>query len=166
MKKLILIVMLALTTAISSNAQIALYSANNKTNDTITDAETLYMTSKVNALTGQRGDKYACTFRVLNNVSGTSTFTAILQGSWDNSTWFNMSPGGLGTDGVNSDSLTVSSAADLNTYKITVNPNAVKFVNGATRGTANSRVNYIRVKIVATGTQSTYIDRFYVYLVD
>lgn len=166
MKKLLLIVMLALSTAITMNAQIALYSANNKTVDTITNAETLYMTSKVNALTGQRTASYVATFRVLDNVSGTSTFTAILQGSMDGLTWFNMTPGGLGTDGVNSDSLTVTAAADLYAGKLSINPNTTKFVNGTLRGTANSRVNYLRVKIVATGTQVTYVDRFLVYLVD
>jgi len=78
-------VMLALTTAtMSMNAQITMVTDNYNTagQDTLVNAETIYWTTPINALNSTTSGKYRITMNIAN-VSGTSTFKVIVQGTID-----------------------------------------------------------------------------------
>ena len=81
------------------------------------------------------------------NVSGTSTFKVILQGSIDGVNFTNMHQV-AGTTGVNCDTLQVTSLA----------PSTWIFNANQTKASSNTgRVKVIRLAFVGTGTQKTYI---------
>lgn len=167
MKKILFILLTALCfTAVcnESKAQIQLYKSTatisgitSQTNDSITNTETTYFSTKTGALTGKDYTKYRLTFKS-DTTSGTpTTITAVVQGSMDGVKWFNFSGSPLGTDGFNCDSLTMTTAA--NEY-FTINEivGGVKFVNGATRANCGMKCNYIRIMFVApSGTHNTVI---------
>lgn len=167
MKKLILIVMLALTTALTGTAQIVMVSDNYNAagQDTLTNAETIYFTTPVNSLNAATSGKYRITLNIAN-ISGTSTFKVITQGTIDGTNWFNMY-GVPGTNGVNCDTLQVTAAAPA-TWCFNIIPGVPHTVAASTAYGAftigqplygaNGRVARIRLKVVGTGTQSTKIN--------
>lgn len=145
MKKILFIVMLALSTAITTQAQISFVSSIDGTaTDTLSDAGTLYFTSPVNALANQSSN-YTIQFTNAN-VSGTSTFKAILQGTIDGTNYFNLH-GVAGTNGIQCDTLQVTSASPA-TFMYNAH------LNDATNA---GKVKRLRLKIVGTGTQKTKV---------
>lgn len=121
--------------------------------DTITNAGTVYLTSP--SLAAYSSGKFAVSL-LTANVSGTSTFKAILQGSQDGTNWVNVH-GIAGTDGINCDTLQVTSAAPAY-HTFAVIPGSVKSVTSSTFLYTNaSRYLYLRVACVGTGTQSTIV---------
>jgi hypothetical protein len=167
MKRLIFMLMLTAITAIGANAQITMVTSNGNTagQDTLDNAETLYWTTPVNTITPSTGGKYRISINIAN-ISGTSTFKVITQGTIDGTNWFNMYniPG---TNGVNCDTLQVTAAAPA-VWVFNVVPGAVHNVAAATAygvftagqpltGT-QGRVVRIRLKVVGAGTQSTKIN--------
>lgn len=129
-----------------------------QTNDSITNTETTYFMTKTGALKGLLGSR--CEFSYLaDTTSGTpATINVIQEGSVDGTTWFTLSGGQpLGVDGVNCDSLTMTTAA--NTYfRLSSISGGVKYVAGATRANCYVLTNYVRLKFVcASGTHNTVI---------
>lgn len=131
--------------------------------DTLGASDTIYLKT-TSALSGVGlAGKYAIELRVIN-LSGTSAFTATLEGSNDGGVDANWSKGinkVPGTDGKNSDTLSVSGAG---IYYITISPNTAKqllsagvvsqtyYTDGVTRR------NYIRLKLLSgAGAQSTKV---------
>lgn len=121
--------------------------------DTITNAGTTYLTSP--SLFSYTTGKVAVSL-LTANVSGTSTFKAILQGSNDGTNW-NLVHGVAGTNGILCDTLQVTSAAPAY-HTFVAYPGAVKSVTDSTFLYTNAaRYIYYRLACVGTGTQSTII---------
>jgi len=145
MKKIIFLVMLTLTTAMSYG-QISLISSIDGTkSDTLSDAGTLYFTTPISSLLSEKTGSYRVQY-TSTNVSGTSTFKVILQGSIDGVNYTNMHQV-AGTTGVNCDTLQVTSNS----------PSSWIFRSFGGGTTNAGRVKTVRLKIVGTGTQKTYI---------
>ncbi len=145
MKKVLFLVMLTLTTAIASQAQITFISSiDATTTDTLSDAATMYFTSPINALTN-KSSNYTIQFTNAN-VSGTSTFKAILQGTIDGTNYFNLH-GNAGTTGIMCDTLQVTAAS----------PATFMFNAHLNEATNAGKVKRLRLKFVGTGTQKTKI---------
>lgn len=121
--------------------------------DTITNAGTTYLTSPSLAAYGSGAVSVSLK---TTNVSGTSTFKAILQGSNDGSNWNNVH-GVAGTTGILCDSLQVTSAAPAY-HTFTAYPGAVNSPSSSTYLHTNAtRYLYYRLACVGTGTQVTII---------
>lgn len=145
MKKLFFLVALALTTALSYG-QISLISSIDGTkSDTLSDAGTLYFTTPISSLLSEKTGSYRVQY-TSTNVSGTSTFKVILQGSIDGVNYTNMHQVS-GTTGVNCDTLQVTSLAPANWI-------FRSYGNGTTNA---GRVKVVRLAFIGTGTQKTYI---------
>jgi hypothetical protein len=154
MRKFILAALLMLTMSISTTAQTKAITLNgsHSTTDTITDAGTTNLTSP---LIGNQSGKVAISLKT-TNVSGTSTFKAVLQGSINGTDWNNIH-GVAGTNGINCDTLQVTSAAPA-VWIFNVAPGAVKSVTDSTvLYTKASRYFYYRVSCIGTGTHSTIV---------
>lgn len=154
MKKYILAALVVLGTTISTQAQnkVINMTGSDATTDTITNAGTTYLTSPI--LTAYRGG-FTITLKT-TNVSGTSTFKAILQGSNNGSEWTNVYQV-PGTDGVNCDTLQVTSAAPAY-WGWRVVSGSVKSATSSTFWHTNAtRYAYYRIACVGTGTQSTIV---------
>lgn len=155
MKQTILAALLMLTMSISTTAQNKAITMNGSDaiTDTVTNAGTTYLTSP--SMAGYYGGKFAISLKV-TNVSGTSTFKAILQGSLDGTNYANVF-GVEGTNGINCDTLQVTAAAPAY-WVINVAPGATKSLTSSTYLNTNaSRYLYYRWMCVGTGTQSTII---------
>lgn len=139
----------------SDGTQAAVAAGSYNVMDTITNAGTIYLHTKTAALNKFNTNAYRCVFTV-ENLSGTSTFTVIQQGSMDGLTWFNLT-NGRGVDGYNSDSLSVSGATDGLQYTLTSIPGASRLIYGINIGGSGARVLFYRLKIVGSGTQSTQV---------
>lgn len=145
MKKVFLIVMLALTTALASTAQIIFISSvDGTTTDTLTNAGTVNFTSPANALVGM-GNEYTIQFTNAT-ISGTTTFKAILQGTIDGTNYTNLH-GKAGTNGIMCDTLQVTANAPAS-FIFNAHPNA--YSNAG-------KVKRVRIKVVGAGTQSTLL---------
>ena len=126
--------------------QISLISSIDGTRtDTLSNAETLYFTSPISSLLSEKTGSYRVQY-ASTNVSGTSTFKVILQGSIDGVNFTNMHQV-AGTTGVNCDTLQVTSLAPANWI-------FRSYGNGTTNA---GRVKVVRLAFVGTGTQKTYI---------
>jgi hypothetical protein len=146
MKKVFFLVMLTLTTALSYGQVSLISSIDGTKSDTLSNAGTLYFTSPINALLSEKTGSYRVQY-ASENVSGTSTFKVILQGSIDGVNFTNMHQV-AGTTGVNCDTLQVTSLA----------PSTWIFNANQTKASSNTgRVKVIRLAFVGTGTQKTYI---------
>ena len=155
MKKGLLIVMLALTTALSSMAQITLISSVDGTvTDTLSDASTMYFTTPINALANSESSVYRIQFTNAN-ISGTSTFKAIYQGTIDGTNWVNMHSV-AGTTGIACDTLQVTAAS----------PASFIFASMPSTTTNAGKAKRIRIKFVGTGTQKTYISGVQAYAIE
>ena len=130
-----------------TQAQAKLYGSNTYF-DTVTNAGTTYLTTQLSAIKSNTTGKYRVALKVAN-ISGTSTFKAILQGSLDGTNWVNYY-GTAGTNGIQCDTLQVTSAAPA--YFIwSLTPTPTVLSNWG-------RVLYLRIACVGTGTQSTRVE--------
>lgn len=168
MKKIIfiLIAVFALTACKETKAQITMYKSSSvisgitsQTADTITNTGVTYFSTKTGALNTFTNGNYRVAFSI-DTTSGTpATVYVEQQGSMDGVTWFFLNgANGMGTDGFNSDTLSVSTTQLANTTAtLCSNKGAVKWVNGATRGSQCARVLYYRLRITGTGTQTVRV---------
>jgi hypothetical protein len=155
MKKILLLMMLTLSTAIASQAQITLISSVDGTvTDTLSDASTMYFTTPINALANSQSNVYRIQFTNAN-ISGTSTFKAIYQSTIDGTNWTNMHQV-AGTTGIACDTLQVTSAS----------PASFIFASMPSTTTNAGKAKRIRIKFVGTGTQKTYISGVQAYAVE
>jgi hypothetical protein len=168
MKKVFFLIALTIGALVSCNttkAQTIQLSGTNAVIDTITNAGTIYFKTAV----GSSGAAKLATLKDANyrfyftatNISGTSTFTVVQEGSQDGVTWqkINNLPG---TDGYCSDTLSVSSVTTAVVKTLNSTVRCVKYVYGATQGSQSGRYLYLRLRFVGTGTQSTQIKNVYV----
>jgi len=153
--KAIIIVLLALSSTLATLGQGKAFTLNGSdaTTDTITNAGTTYLTS--NALGGYTTGKFTVTLKTAN-VSGTSTFKAILQGSVDGTNYTDVHHV-AGTNGILCDTLQVTAAAPAY-WAWSVYPGSKHSVTDSTYLFTNvGRYLYYRLKCVGTGTQVTII---------
>lgn len=158
---------LGLIFAFNSNAQkVALVDATTGlTMDTLSNTSTIYLktnSDKCASWLPYKGIRYEFSVK---NLSGTSTFTVLEEGSMNGTDWYpcNGPSLGLGTDGRITDSLSISSASSTTTqYTCTALTGAAKFINGTLRYSLFTPFNYYRLKLVGTGTQSTQISLAFV----
>lgn len=166
MKKILFILSLAfaLASCNEAKAQIKLYKSTStiagittQTNDSITNTETTYFSTIKGDLTGKDYTNYIFSYKA-DTTSGTpTTINVVAQGSMDGITWFNLSGAALGVDGVNCDTLTMTTAANT-TFRITEISRSTKYANGALRGNCVTKCNYMRLAFVAaSGTHNTVI---------
>lgn len=172
MKKILFLALLfsALISCNDTKAQITLYKSTSvisgittQTNDSITNTETTYFSTRTGALATKDFTSYIFSFKV-DTTSGTpTTINVVAQGSMDGITWFNLSGSPLGVDGVNCDSLTITTAANT-TFRITEVSRSTKYANGTLRGNCFTKVNYARLMCVAaSGTHNTVISDVKLY---
>ncbi len=151
-------ILLLLAFAVSCNEASAQGKAitlngSDATTDTITNAGTTYLTSPI--LSAYKSGKFGVALKT-TNVSGTSTYKAIIQGSLDGTNWVNVH-GIAGTNGINCDTLQVTAAAPAY-WVFNVAPGSVKSVTDSTfLYTGATRYLYLRIACVGTGSQSTII---------
>lgn len=141
-------------------------SVTTKTSDTLYNSSTIYtMYTKTGALNAATSCNYLVTFEVLK-ISGTSTANVYLQGSTDGVTWRNMNDGMKGTDGINSDTLSIADGSTAKGYAY-YNTAGVGVYRPATFTAVfyvpAGRVFYLRLKIVGTATQATIYRNAKVY---
>lgn len=152
MKKFLFAIMAVMCLAAcneKANAQSPIYLRGSDANtDTVTNAGTTYLTTAAGVLSKITSGKYRVSLKV-TNVSGTSTFKAILQGSLDGSNWVNYF-GTAGTNGIQCDTLQVTSAAP-GYFIWSLTPTPTVLSNWG-------RVLYLRLACVGTGTQSTIVE--------
>ena len=146
--------MLTAITAVSFGQSKAItMTGSDASTDTITNAGTTYLTSPI--LSAYTSGKFSVSLTV-SNVSGTSTFKAILQGSNDGTNWADIH-GIAGTDGIHCDTLQVTSTSPAY-WTWSVFPGSVRSASTSTFLYGNSgRYLYVRLKCVGTGTQVTII---------
>lgn len=150
---IIALLMLSSTLATFGQGKAITLNGSDATTDTITNAGTTYLTSGI--LSGYTSGKVAVSLKTAN-VSGTSTFKAILQGSIDGTNYVDVHQV-AGTNGILCDTLQVTAAAPA--YWIwQVYAGSVHSVTDSTYLFTNAgRYLYYRLKCVGTGTQSTII---------
>jgi hypothetical protein len=131
-----------------ANAQLPYLYGSDTFFDTVTNAGTTYLTSQLSAIKSNQSGRYRVSLKT-TNISGTSTFKAILQGSLNGSDWVNFY-GTAGQTGIQCDTLQVTSASPA--YFIwSLNPTPTVLSNWG-------RVMYLRIACVGTGTQSTRVE--------
>lgn len=153
--KAIIIVLVALSTSLATFGQSKAITLNGSdaTTDTITNAGTTYLTSP--SLASFTTGKFSVSL-LTANVSGTSTFKAILQGSNDGTNYTDIHQV-AGTNGILCDTLQVTAAAPAY-WCYSIYPGSKHSVTDSTYLFTNvGRYLYIRLKCVGTGTQSTII---------
>jgi len=161
MKKILFLsILMAFIATANAQTLIPLYGSNTSANyDTITNAGTVYFTTATNALSANKTGEYSIQFKCAN-VSGTSTFKAILQGSNDGTNWTNVHQV-EGTNGIHCDTLQVTSASPA-TWVFRIRPGSVHSVSTSTFLYTNAgKFKNLRVAFVGTGTQVTRISSVY-----
>jgi len=156
MKQLFLVALIALTAIINTNGQgrALVMSGSHTTFDTVTNAGTTYLTSP--ALNAYETGKFALTLYT-TNISGTSTYKAIVQGSNNGGASWEDVYQVAGTDGIQCDTLQVTAAAPA-VHSWNLQPQAVRSVSSSTfLYTGCTRFLQLRVACVGTGTQSTKV---------
>lgn len=128
--------------------------------DTLKNANTVYFTSAANALSANRSGKYAIQFSAAN-VSGTSTYKVILQGTLDGTNWTNIHQV-AGTNGIHCDTLQVTAGVP-SSWIFRAHTGSVNTPTSSTMLLTNAgRFRRIRVAFVGTGTQVTRIPAVYI----
>ena len=117
--------------------------------DTLSNAGTSAFRTAANALSANATGSYAIQFKS-TNISGTSTFKVIVQGSLDGTNYVNVNQV-AGTTGVRTDTLQVTAGSPVY-WIFRVTPNAS---NNA------GKFRYLRLYFVGTGTQKTRITDVY-----
>jgi hypothetical protein len=156
MKNIILVALIAFSAIINTNGQskAIVMNGSHTTHDTVTNAGTTYLTSP--SLAAYESGKFAITLYT-TNISGTSTYKAIVQGSNNGGTSWEDVFQVAGTDGINCDTLQVTSAAPA-VHSWNLQPMAVRSVSSSTfLYTGCTRFLQLRVACVGTGTQSTRV---------
>lgn len=159
MKKLFLFVALIMgfvacqeKEAKAQTGSVILYSSDNNATDTLTNAGTIYLTSGNLAKYSSNGE--FTVDLVTTNISGTSTFKVLLQTSMDGTNWSNHY-GVAGTDGINCDTLQVTSGAPAY-FKFNLSKGVIRYSStGVALNTNTPYIRYARLMVVGTGTQST-----------
>ncbi len=153
MKRVFLIMLLALGSFITQAQTISLTGSDAST-DTITNAGTVYLSTAKSAMVGKPS---SFSIQVpFTNVSGTSTFKVILQGTIDGTNWTNIHQV-EGTNGVNCDTLQVTSLSPAN-WVFAVRKGSVHSVSTSTFVyTGVGDFTAVRLKFVGTGSQSTIV---------
>jgi hypothetical protein len=143
MKKVLFLVMLTLTTAMASMAQISFVSSIDGTQtDTLVNAGTLSFTSPINALS-KLGSSYTIQFKGAN-VSGTSTYKVVLRGTIDGTNYVPLHGVGVaGTNGIQCDTLQVTSGS----------PASFIFNAHQNESTNAGKVKRLQLFFIGTGTQ-------------
>jgi len=152
MKRLILIMLFAFGSLITQ-AQIIPLTGSDASTDTITNAGTVYLTTAKSALVGKPSS-----FSIqipFTNVSGTSTFKVILQGTIDGMNWQNIH-GVPGTNGVNCDTLQVTSASPAN-WIFNVSKGSAHTEGSEVHWTGVGNYTAVRAKLIGTGSQVTIV---------
>ena len=169
MKKLMiaLLAVFALTACNNTaKAQITLYRSGATiatitalTTDTLDNSETTYFSTRTGDLNKYTTANYTAYF-MMDTISGTTTpGNVVQQGSYDGTTWFNLSGNVYGgITGTNCDTLTwsISNVANLQNTVWTTS-GSTKYSYGVTSGNFAPRVLYYRLKFVSSGTQSTRV---------
>ena len=137
----------------------AISSIGTQTTDTLYNTSTIYTFYTKVALNNTASSKYLVTFNV-TKTSGTGTAAVFLQGSTDGKVWRNLNSGVRGTDGINSDSLTVAAASvapGVNYYYYSFDNHAVMrpTISSTPYYVNSGRCFYLRLKIIGVGTQQT-----------
>lgn len=158
-----LIILLALTMgfvacqekeAKAQTGSVILYSSDNNATDTLSNASTIYLTS--GSIAKFTNNAEVTIDLKVTNISGTSTFKAILQSSMDGTNWSNHFAV-AGTDGIHCDTLQVTSASPAY-FKFDVAKNVVRYSStGVSTNTNTPYARYFRIACVGTGTQSTIV---------
>jgi len=166
--KRIFLLMVAIVGLIScqptnANAQITLSAATTGL-DSVLNAGTTYFKTAAGALNKDSRGNYRFVFTAAN-VSGTSTFKVLVQGSMDGTTWFALTKV-PGTDGNNCDTLQCTSVTTAAQFTMTSIPGSAKYTYALTQWNTGGRVLYLRLAFVGTGTQVTRISNVKVYPFD
>ena len=154
MKKLgIILLMAALFSCNDTQAQMTM-TASTASLDSILNAGTTcsFKTASLNSLVS---GNYRVVFTAAN-VSGTSTFKAVLEGSMDGTTWFKL-VGNSGTDGRNTDTLQCTGVTTAAQFTMSSIPGGGKYVYSTQFYNDGGRVLFVRVRFIGTGTQVTRI---------
>ena len=152
MKRVILIMLLALGSFITHAQTISLTGSHAST-DTITNSGTVYLTAAKSSLVGKPSS-----FSIqipFSNVSGTSTFKVILEGTIDGTNWQNIH-GVPGTNGVNCDTLQVTAGAPAN-WIFNVSKGSAHTEGSVIHWTGVGNYTAVRAKCVGTGSQVTIV---------
>jgi hypothetical protein len=160
MKKIgIILLMAALFSCNNTQAQITMTAATASL-DSILNAgtNTAFKTPSLNSLVS---GNYRVVFTAAN-VSGTSTFKAVLEGSMDGTTWFKL-VGNSGTDGRNTDTLQCTSVTTAYQFTMTSIAGGGKYVYSTQFYNDGGRVLFVRVRFIGTGTQVTRISSVKLY---
>lgn len=165
MKKIIIMAVLGLIFALNGNAQNKKAYTLTSTSyglatDTISNANTIYFKTAEGATAANKTGKYSISWLFTKN-SGTCTFNAVLQGSYDGTNWFRMT-GCQGTDGINCDTIAVSNQTGTIAYKFSTWPGGLKYLPSATYTqtvwtSGAMPVPYLRIAFIGTGSQSSII---------
>jgi hypothetical protein len=164
MKKYLLFLLATLCFTMACNekakAQIQLFKSTStayatssaQSSDTVTGTATTYFSNKAGTLNSSVVSKYVVYFQIDTTVySSAPTINCYLQGSFDGTTWFNLNGAPLGTDGICADTLNSATFATAQ-QRMSAISGCVKYVNGATRGSAVTKVNYVRVVFSHSGS--------------
>ena len=152
MKRLILIMLFAFGSLITQ-AQVIPLTGSHASTDTITNAGTVYLTTAKSALVGKPS---SFSLQIpFTNVSGTSTFKVIIQGTVDGTNWQN-AHGVPGTNGVNCDTLQVTALSPDN-WIFNVSKGSVHTDGTTLYYTGVGNYTAVRAKFIGTGSQVTIV---------
>jgi hypothetical protein len=156
MKKLILALVLfvGLISCQRVSAQVTMSAATTGL-DSVLNAGTTYFRTTSGQLNKYTTGNYRFYFTAAN-VSGTSTFKVLLQGSMDGTKWFALTKV-PGTDGNNCDTLQCTSVTTADQFTMTSLPGSAKYTYALTQWNTGGRVLFVRLAFVGTGTQVTRI---------
>lgn len=138
-----------------TQAQSLSFTGSDASTDTITNAGTVYLTTAAGALIGKPSTiRIQCPW---TNISGTSTFKVVLQGTIDGTNWTNVHQV-PGTNGVNCDTLQVTALSPAN-WVFTIRPGSTHSeVFGSLQYATNAgKFTALRLACIGTGTQSTKV---------
>lgn len=148
-----------------SKAQVLMYKTTGNLSaittqktDTLTNAGTTYA---INKTTLESSVSPNLTFQfTATNISGTSTFKVVLQGSNNGSDWYPLT-NVPGTDGRNCDTLQCTSVTTAKQFIMTVRPGGGKTIptysTTISYYNTSNRYAYVRAVYLGAGTQSTLL---------
>lgn len=162
MKKVFLVLALfvGLLSCQPVNAQVNMSAATTGLDSILNAGTTYFKTTQKIHLGKYSTGNYRFGFTAAN-VSGTSTFKVLLQGSLNGTDWFALTKV-PGTDGNNCDTLQCTSVTTAATFTMTSLPGSAKYTYALTQWNTGGRVFYVRLAFVGTGTQVTRISNVYV----
>lgn len=168
MKRIIILVMLALMTTTASKAQAPLYSAgtggtiSNITSnkfDTLTNTTAKSFITRTGALSATTSANFTQWFTAKTLTGTPATVTVVRRGSMDGITWYPLT-GVPGTDGRNCDTLTFTPTTERE-YSMTCNVGSGKYVYSANYTNTGGRWFYESLLFIPSGTQTLRISDVY-----